>query len=89
LNFWHAISLYPGKMRMNSTGKFITGFLLGSIGGLLGGLVFAPASGKRTRKKISKKSRKFARKVAGYIGMQEKFQGEPSRRKNGKPFVEV
>jgi len=74
---------------MNTTIKLIAGFLLGSVCGLAAGLLIAPTSGKQARKKISKKSKKLAKKMAGYIGMEDKDHGEPTRRKNGKSPVEV
>lgn len=74
---------------MNNAIKYIAGFLLGSAFGLTAGLLLAPTTGKQARKKISKKSRKLARKMAGYVGMEDKFQGATAKRKNGKTPVGV
>jgi gas vesicle protein len=74
---------------MNSTAKIVAGFLLGSICGLAAGLLMAPTTGKQARKKIGKKSKKLARKMAGYVGMEEKLQGNSAKRKDGKAPVEA
>ena len=75
---------------MNSTVRFIAGFLLGSTLGLAAGLLAAPSTGKQTRKRLSKKSRKLAKQLAGYVGMEEKFQvSAASKRKNGRTPVQA
>ena len=74
---------------MNSALKFMSGVLLGSALGLMAGLLIAPTTGKQARKKIGKKSKKLAKRLAGYMGMEEKLQGTPARRKTGKTPVEA
>lgn len=74
---------------MNNTIKIFAGFLIGTVCGLATGLLAAPTTGKQARKKIGKKSKKLAKKMAGYIGMEEKFQGPSAKRKNGNAPVEV
>lgn len=74
---------------MNDTLKYIAGFLLGSAFGLTAGLLLAPTTGKQARKKMSKKSMKLAKKMAGYVGMEDKFQGAGAKKKDGKAPVGV
>ena len=76
-------------LSMNNTVKIFAGFLFGAACGVAAGLLVAPTTGKQARKKISKKSKKLAKKMAGYVGMEEKFQGPSARRKNGNAPVEV
>jgi gas vesicle protein len=74
---------------MNNTIKIFAGFILGTAFGLAAGLLLAPTTGKQARKKIGKKSKKLAKKMAGYVGMEEKFQVPSARRKNGNAPVKV
>ena len=62
---------------------------MGGALGLAAGILMAPTTGKQARKKIGKKSKKLAKQLAGYVGMEEKFEGAGPKRKNGKASVEV
>jgi gas vesicle protein len=89
--WWHYnfFSDEEKTIKMNTTSKIITGFLIGAVIGTVAGLLVAPVTGKKTRKNIQKKTKKIAKQVAGYMGGSDKSQKPARHTKNGKAAVEV